>query len=162
MQLFPEATSSPPAACARAVLETIPLVMQTIRETIGDRRVEGLSIPQFRTLAIVHHRPQVTLSEIAEHLGLGLPSASKLIDGLVQRDLLRRSENGADRRRKVLGLTLAGRRRFAAIERRAQAALAQHLRLLPATEARHIIQAMNHLREHLAPGNGGPRPEKRP
>ena len=42
-----------PDECSREVLDTIPLVMQTIRSEVRRQRRSDLSVPQFRTLAFV-------------------------------------------------------------------------------------------------------------
>ena len=49
-----------------------------------------------------------SLSEVAEHVGLTLPSVSKMVDGLVTRGLLTRATDPGDRRRLTLSLTPAG------------------------------------------------------
>ncbi len=50
------------------------------------------------------------IAEAAGHIGLSLPSMSRLVDGLVNQELLTRSAHGVDRRRICLGLTPAGKR----------------------------------------------------
>ena len=125
--------------------------MQVIRETMRAHRVPGLSVPQFRTLAMVYHNPDISLSEAAEHIGLGLPSASKLIDGLVARQFILRTEDAADRRCKRLRATAAGKKCFLSIHKHAEERLAGHLSSLPAGQAKLIVQAMDLLKHHLAP-----------
>ena len=49
---------------------------------------------QFRTLAFVDANQGASLSEVAGHIGLGLPSMSKLVDALVNRELLTRDVHG--------------------------------------------------------------------
>jgi DNA-binding MarR family transcriptional regulator len=62
-------------------------------------RAHGLSVPQFRALGFVHRHAGSSLSEVADHIGLTLPAMSRLIDGLVELQLMRRQSQSADRRR---------------------------------------------------------------
>jgi MarR family transcriptional regulator, organic hydroperoxide resistance regulator len=58
------------------------------------------------TLAIEDH---VAIGKIAENLGIGQPTASHLVDRLVQAGLAERVENPSDRRYTLAQLTIAGR-----------------------------------------------------
>lgn len=82
--------------------------MQTLRVEMRAGRPPELTVPQFRCLVFFHHHPGAALSQAAEHLGLGLPSASKLAEGLVSRGLLVREHSARDRRRTVIALTPRG------------------------------------------------------
>ena len=64
---------------------------------------------QFRTLAFVDANQGASLSDAAGHIGLSLPSMSKLVEVLVSRDLLKREMHGEDRRRICLSLTEIGK-----------------------------------------------------
>jgi MarR family transcriptional regulator for hemolysin len=46
---------------------------------------------------------------VAEHIGITLPTTSKLVDGLVKKGLMLREFSATDRRRVVLNLTEQGR-----------------------------------------------------
>src|SRR3954447_10301930 len=65
----------PPLACARTMLDGLPLVMWFIRQHMRRHRTRGLSVPQFRALVLIDRFPEASLSAIAEHLGSTLPSA---------------------------------------------------------------------------------------
>ena len=134
------------AQSSREVLETIPLVMRTIRTQMRRRRGPDLSVPQFRTLAFLHQTPGASLSDVAEHLGLTPPSMSKLIDGLVTRGLVTRRESTADRRRVTLLLTDTGTSTFAAAHGATQEFIAKVLLPLADADQQVIVRAMQLLR----------------
>jgi DNA-binding MarR family transcriptional regulator len=71
---------------------------------------KDLSMGQVRTLFILKRNGPVSVSEVAERLGIGRPSASVLVDALVVDGLLLREEDPADRRRAILTLSPEGRR----------------------------------------------------
>ena len=94
--------------CARQLLDTTPQIMRFIRAEMRSHRGHDLSVPQFRTLTFVNRNPEVSLSHLADHLGLTLPSTSKLVDGLVNQKIIIRHESKEDRRRLTLALTKNG------------------------------------------------------
>lgn len=94
--------------CAADLMETIHPIMQFIRTEMRNQREPSLSVPQFRMLAFLHRHPGVSLSEVAEHLGVTRATASIMTDRLVQRGLIDRSEHPQIRRQIMLKLTETG------------------------------------------------------
>ncbi len=68
----------------------------------------SLTVPQLRTIFIIAHGQSSTVTQIAQHLGIGEPTASHLVDKLVQADLVARTEDPEDRRRTRLRLSPDG------------------------------------------------------
>jgi DNA-binding MarR family transcriptional regulator len=114
-------------ACARQLMDTAPQIMQAIRVEMRRGRGSDISIPQFRTMAFIQRNPDSSLSNLAEHLGLTLPSVSKLVDGLVKQGLIIRQESTTDRRCITLVLTDAGASIVNSARTAAQANLAKKL-----------------------------------
>jgi DNA-binding MarR family transcriptional regulator len=94
---------------ARQLLEVVPLVMQDIRSEMRRRGSLDLSVPQFRVLAFVNRNEGASLWEVARHMGLTPPSTSRLVDNLIERDLMTRADHPDDRRRVRLTVTRRGR-----------------------------------------------------
>jgi len=67
-----------------------------------------LTLPQLRTVFIVAHNKTSSVMQVAKHLGIGEPTASHLIDKLVQAGLVDRSEDPMDRRRAIIRLSQGG------------------------------------------------------
>lgn len=132
--------------CAHELMDTALQIMQVIRVEMRRGHNSDISIPQFRTLAFVQRNPDSSLSNLAEHLGLTLPSASKLVDGLVKQKLVTRKESTADRRRLTLVLTADGASIVNAARKSARANLAQKLKHLSSDDLEKIHQAMKLLR----------------
>jgi DNA-binding MarR family transcriptional regulator len=135
-----------PEDTARQVLEVVPLVMRTIRRELRSHRSAELSLPQFRTLAYLSRQSDVSLSEVAEHIGLTLPSMSKLVDGLVTRGLVTRTADRIDRRRVVLCLTEEGLASMQAALQATEAYLAELLARLSDGQRADVSTAMDVLR----------------
>jgi DNA-binding MarR family transcriptional regulator len=141
--------------CAREVLETVPLVMRTVRAEMRRHRTADLSVPQFRTLNFLNRQAGASLSQVAEHIGLTLPSVSLLVDGLVERKLILRNTSAADRRRITLTLTARGQSVLEAAHGATQAALAEKLAALSAKDRMIVAQAMQALRPLFEPNLHG-------
>jgi MarR family transcriptional regulator for hemolysin len=134
-----------PKETAREILGVVPLVMRTVRSEMRRRSTFKLSVPQFRTLGFVHRHAGASLSEVAEHIGLTLPSMSRLIDGLVERKLMLRGGHVDDRRRITLELRARGRALLESAREAAQASLAVRLSELSEADRATIVQAMRKL-----------------
>jgi MarR family transcriptional regulator for hemolysin len=89
-------------------MEVVPPTMRAIREQLRRHRTEFLSVPQFRTLLFINRKKGASLSQVADAIGLTLPSMSALIDGLVKRNFVSRRTHTGDRRRMDLALTQRG------------------------------------------------------
>jgi DNA-binding MarR family transcriptional regulator len=134
-----------PDDCARKVLDTVPVVMRAIRAEMRKRRAPGLSVPQFRALIFLNRHKGASLSDVAGHVGLTLPSMSRMIDGLVARKLVARQMDVDDRRRVALTLTALGRGAMRSAYESTQARLAERLAALPAPDRTTILKAMQAL-----------------
>lgn len=146
---------TPAETCARAILDTVPAILQAIRVEMRLERVQELSVPQFRTLAYIGRHPGCSLSEVADFIGLTLPSMSVLINGLVGEGLVLRENSLIDRRRVMLNLTAAG----AAVHTRAlngtMAWLQNRLAMLSPEECQAVVQAMQILQPIFAADHAG-------
>jgi DNA-binding MarR family transcriptional regulator len=67
-----------------------------------------LTFAQTRALFMLAARNELTVSELARLLGVGNPTASVLVQQLVERGLVTRSEHPADRRQTVIRLSTKG------------------------------------------------------
>jgi DNA-binding MarR family transcriptional regulator len=109
-------------ACGVELLEITPLIMRRIREEMRRRSMPGLTLPQFRALNYIRHRPCASLNDLAEHMGLTAATASKIVQKLVLQNVVERKD-AADRRRISLSLTDLG----AGVLEKAHAETLQHL-----------------------------------
>ena len=131
-----------PELCAQEVMETVPLVMRFIRMEMRSRRAPSLSVPQFRVLTFLSHKPGAPLSSVAEHLGVARSTASAIVDRLVRRKLVSRTTHPEERRSVVLTLTPAGAQHFQQAREAASARMAKVLCGLPGADLLHVIQGL--------------------
>ena len=132
--------------CAGAVVDTVPLVMQAVRAELRRFPAIALSQPQLRALGYLGRHPGSPLSAVAESLGLGLPTASRLIDGLVRGGYVERQTAASDRRCARLAPTAAGRQALEAALAQVQARVAEDLGELSDEELTTLAAALGTLR----------------
>ena len=75
-----------------------------------------LTMAHLKLLCLVAQTKSVNIGDAAEFLGVSSPAASKTVEKLVRRRLLRRNDIRADRRSSELSLTESGRRMLEAYE----------------------------------------------
>lgn len=112
---------------ARELLDVVPAIMRTIRAEMRSRRGADLSVMQFRALVFLNRNPGASLSAVAEHLGLTLPTVSKMVGEMVVNRLVTREDSSVDRRRVMLTLTSQGQSLLERARRGTQARLAEIL-----------------------------------
>lgn len=128
--------------CAALVVDTIPLIMRSIRAAIRSSGEDVVSMPQFRTLRYLQHNGPVSLSTLTSHLGGTAPGISKMIDHLVDRNYVYRTTDGQDRRRIALSLTPEGDSALQHLRALAVKAIADQFTTLNETETSVVTLAM--------------------
>ena len=128
---------------ARELLEVIPIVMREIRSEMRSRRSPDLTVPQFRALSFVNRNAGSSLLEVANHLGLTPPSTSRLVDGLIYRNMMTREDHPDDRRRVKLIVTNIGKQILEASRQDALTYLSAKLSSINTDDREAIIKAMN-------------------
>jgi DNA-binding MarR family transcriptional regulator len=131
--------------CAAEVLEVLPLGTRWLRSRIRSRQ-PSWSLPQLHTLGFLQRNPGASLSDLAGHLGVGLPTASTLVSRLVILGQLHRREDPAQRRRTTLSLTPAGQAELEAAASAAREELAERLGRLPPGQLANLTAALAQLR----------------
>jgi DNA-binding MarR family transcriptional regulator len=83
-----------------------------------------------------------TMSELARHMAVSLPTISKSVDMLVRREWVERWSDKRDRRQSMVRLTPRGRRVLADIQQRAERHVAETLAPLAPAERSQLIAAL--------------------
>jgi len=104
-----------------------------------------LTISQLKGLILLEVRKEITVGGIADALGVGRPSASILVEQLVQLHLATRAEDPADRRRSIVCLTDEGRDLAARLHRGEEQSMATVFERLQPEELRALTAGLNAL-----------------
>lgn len=132
------------------LLEVVPSITRAIREQMRSHRTAELSVTQFRVLAFLSRNAGASLSDVADHIGMTLPSMSKLIDQLVTRRFVTREFDTVDRRRVTLALTGRGRTILESARGATREFLTTRLEQCSRGELETILAAMRILRPLFA------------
>jgi DNA-binding MarR family transcriptional regulator len=87
----------------------VGIARRSIKQAITARlRPRALSPQQFWLLVSMHEHPGLSLRALAERHHMDPPTASRIVDLLAKRGLVRLEPDAADRRRRCLRLTSRG------------------------------------------------------
>ena len=101
-----------------------------------------LSFSQMKALHYLHGADDLSVKALGEQLGLSMAAMSRAADELVQRGLVDRAEDPADRRIKRLGLTEKGRELVLKMRELRMAGFEQFVATLNAKERALLVKAL--------------------
>lgn len=134
--------------CSVAVMDAIPLVMRFIRASIqADDDVDMISVQQIRVLACLILTPGSSLSDVARFLSVTKATASNMVARMVERGLVERQEDPAERRCVILNATDAGQSVYIKARAQAQTAVLSVLDKLTPEQNARIAEGLLLLRE---------------
>ena len=106
---------------------------------------EDVTLAQYRTLVILaYNGPQRTI-DLAEQLDVNSSTATRMIDRLVRRGLVRREPHPEDKRATRVELLEDGRAVVAAVTQRRRSEFGRILRKLDAEQRQHLVQGLQAL-----------------
>ncbi len=133
---------------ASAVSEIIEA--RLLREVAGER----ITVSQLKLLKLVAMTDAQTIGDVALFLGVSNAAASKAVDKLVRRKLLRRDEGQKDRRVIRLSLTAGSRRLLAAYDLAKQRKLAGLFRKFSEDDLRRTADLLDRLSADIVDHTG--------
>ncbi len=131
---------------AREVLNAAMLLMRGVAAELRQTATKPLAPGQMSTLMKIADGP-CTMSQLARHQAVSLPTVSRSVDMLVRRGLVERWIDKADRRQTLVRLTSDGREALASVRRRAEAHIESKLETLTADERLQMVAASQLLTE---------------
>jgi DNA-binding MarR family transcriptional regulator len=135
---------------ARELLQVVTLVMRALAADMR-RWPNAVAPAQMGMLKRVSMSP-CTMSSLARHLAVSLPTISKSVEMLVRRGWLERWIDKRDRRQTMVRLTPQGRKVLAGLKKRAEQHVQRRLAPLSAAEREQLVSAL----KVLAPVLAGP------
>jgi DNA-binding MarR family transcriptional regulator len=144
-------------AMVEEIVELLPAIGRGLYATLmDDPEIRGLTLPQIKALIFLYDNGDRSMTELAVGLAVSLPSASELVDRLMDRGLVDRATDPADRRRVLVSLTeraIAYGRRIHDL-RRMQARAA--LDTMPPDERACFVRSIRSLAAALGPATVRP------
>ena len=106
---------------------------------------EEVTLTQYRSLVVLASRGPQGVGSLADALGVTQPTASRLVDRMVKKGLVRRRTDRTDRRQVRVGLSESGRRLVDTVSARRRREIAKLLRDVPTETQRAVAQALRQL-----------------
>jgi len=131
------------------LLEVVNLVTQMFWADLR-RSDHAIELTQWATLRRINRSP-CTMSELARHKGVGLPTMSKSIEMLVRKGWVERWVDKTDRRQTLVRLTADRRRVLADSRAHLEELLDQRLSKLTAAEQNAVAAQLRRVRDALSP-----------
>jgi len=130
----------PPVDTGTAARELLHVVMLVMRAVAADMRrsPDAVAPAQMGMLMRVAAGPR-TISSLARHLAVSLPTISKSVDMLVRRGWLERWMDKHDRRQTMVQLTPQGRKVLTGIKKRTEQHVRRSLAPLTAAERERLV-----------------------
>jgi MarR family transcriptional regulator, lower aerobic nicotinate degradation pathway regulator len=136
-------SSTQSQVAARELLHVVMLVMRTVAAEMRRSR-RPLAPTQMGSLMRIGAGP-CTMSELARHQAVSLPTISRSVDMLVRRGWVERGTDRSDRRQSMVRLTPRGRRVLVDMKQRAELHVAETLAPLAAPERAQLVAALRML-----------------
>jgi MarR family transcriptional regulator, temperature-dependent positive regulator of motility len=108
-----------------------------------------LTLNQLRILFRLYYRHSLTMTEIATALAVSQPTATGIVDRLVDRSLVARDADPADRRRVIVVLAALGRERVEAMRCSGAERASKALDQLTEREQQALFDALEPLHDRL-------------
>jgi DNA-binding MarR family transcriptional regulator len=121
----------------------------------SDLKPHGITIANWRVLAVLAANNDITMSDIASYAMIEPPTASRMVDRLVADGLIERRTGDSDRRVRSLALTPLGRETYGAVRDLAFAHTARALGGLSEAECAQLTDLLLRIEANL----GAPLPD---
>jgi DNA-binding MarR family transcriptional regulator len=126
-----------------------------VRAELDDlTRPVGLTALQYTALTVLEQHPDLTAAHLARHSFVTAQSAGDMVTALIDRGLIERHRDPADRRRLVMSLTLDGQRLLDRLRPRVAEIESRMLAQLSAGDAHALRSSLELCREALAGPKG--------
>jgi DNA-binding MarR family transcriptional regulator len=141
----PARTPAPPTLLY--LMKQVELAVRARLEELA--RPVGLTALQYTALTVLERHPDLTTAHLARHSFVTTQTMSDMVTALLDRGLIERHRDAADRRRLVISLTDDGRRCLGRMRPAVVALEAEMLADLSEAEADALRQAILSCREAL-------------
>lgn len=127
-------------------------------QIVQEGQLEGymdLSLTQMHAIMVTRDEGEVTISRLAELLGVSAPSASAMVERLVEKSALLREHSREDRRKVVVRLSPQAAKGIEKMEANMLRLFADLVAKIGPDNARKWCEALEKVREVLARGDWG-------
>jgi DNA-binding MarR family transcriptional regulator len=129
-----------------AVLSASRVLVAIAARSLADAG-EEVTLTQYRSLVVLASRGPQGVAALAEAVAVTPPTASRLVDRLVKKGMVRRRTDRQDRRQVRIALTETGRNLIDAVSVRRRQEIAALLATIAPETQRSVVDALSQLAE---------------
>lgn len=129
-----------------AVLSASRVLVAIAARSLADAG-EEVTLTQYRSLVVLASRGPQGVAALAEAVAVTPPTASRLVDRLVKKGLVRRRTDRQDRRQVRIALTETGRHLVDAVSARRRQEIAALLATIAPETQRSVVDVLSQLAE---------------
>ena len=130
--------------------ELAPLLSRAKSAWAAQCQEHGVSMLHVQVLAHLERTGRVSMSSLADHLGVSLPNASGIVSRMEERRLIERSHDQGDRRRVIVRLTDAGAAFTNELGDLRRARFTALVASLPADSQQNLLRAIRDVRAAIS------------
>jgi DNA-binding MarR family transcriptional regulator len=127
-----------------AVLSASRVLVAVAARSLGDV-AEDVTLTQYRTLVVLASRGPQSLATLAEAADVTPPTATRMCDRLIKKDLIVRRHDRGDRRLVRLTLAKKGQELVDAVTKKRRAEIARLLDAIPPERQDALVDALQRL-----------------
>lgn len=131
-------------AVVEAVLGASRVLVGMAAESLAEV-AEDVTLPQYRALVVLASKGPQRVASLAEELKVTPPTATRMVERLVRKRLVRRRTSREDRREVRVSLAPAGRELVAEVTRRRRAEIARILSQIPVEDQEAMVDLFSKL-----------------
>ena len=148
-QTIKTAIPAPPASSGDRATEIIealaPLLAQHRHRWAARCQAHGLSIVGFQVVALLEMHGGLPMTRLAEELDVALPNATGIVSRLVERGIVRRTQDESDRRLVLVTLTDTGRGLIGEMEEGRRERMSRLFSAMTEDQQRRLLQSVKDL-----------------
>jgi DNA-binding MarR family transcriptional regulator len=127
-----------------AVLSASRVLVAIAARSLADAG-EEVTLTQYRSLVVLASRGPQGVAALADAVAVTPPTASRLVDRLIKKGLVRRRTDRNDRRQVSIALTETGRALIDAVSKRRRKEIAELLSTISPQTQRSVVDALAQL-----------------
>lgn len=137
-------------ALATKLIEIVPYLYRSLVAVVEEELDERLTMQQVRVLGYLYRQPGSSLGDLARWRDVSLPTMSKMVQCLVNRELVTRTPDPENRRAICITVTPAGERIYLAILTRLQHRVSELLATLSPEQQTAALEILECLADAFA------------
>lgn len=155
---MPAVTDTAASLAETIIDELTPLLTRAKRMWAERCQERGLSVTHFQVLAVLDGQGPLSMTRLADHMGVSLPNATGIISRMEERGVVARTHDALDRRRVLVRVTDAGREVVRELSDLHRSQLTALIQAMTPERQENLLRAIRDVRATVEPASSPPAP----